>query len=284
MVGPFRSKFVPVADEIAAVVRRACIAAADPVLSFGLTDQPVAVADARGLGLVSVILADDAAAFECRATLADDGTSATTIEPPSRLDPGGTDALDGDAISRVSQTVVRDPSGQRTIAFGRVGPDGLEVGVEFNDETEVVAAVANGWWAAWWPGIKDPGGIVSANHRNEVLNHVPDPTRLVEGRVTPAPWWVATEPKPIAMTVRATMVERTCSGGNSPRGRLATPTIATSKASVVVTVWIRRPDPGDCLANPEFPLVIQLPEPLGTGRTLRDGSETPPRDATIHPA
>jgi hypothetical protein len=171
--GPWRPKGLPLGAPAVEAVRAACVAAASPVQSFGLADQPVVIADARGLGLVSVVLADEFAAFECRATLSADGTSATPIEPPSRLDPASTAPLGEAAIEVVAHTRVDDPTGSRKLLIGRVGPEAFAVGILFNDESEVVATKDNGWYLAWWPGTAEPGAIVSSDMRNVVQEDVP---------------------------------------------------------------------------------------------------------------
>jgi hypothetical protein len=158
--------------------------------------------------------------------------------------------------------------------------------VTFNDETETVAVVQNGWYLAWWPAPKDPGGIVSANNRNEVQDSVEGPTDSVEGRVSAAAWWVDTAALPVtakATTVRGIVRERVCASGQSPRGRIRAPVVAAGASEVTVTVWIaRQPGDQDCPGNPEVPLTIDLGEALGT-RALLDGGSTPPRDATVRP-
>lgn len=285
LMGAFRPKAVAVNEDVAAVVRDACLAAADPVLSFGLKDQPVVLAEGRGLGLVSLILADDDAAFECRATITEDGTSATAIEPPSRLDPNLTSQPEIDEVSLVSQTRLTDPATTRTIVIGRVGPKAEAVGVTFNDETEVVAALASGWFLAWWPTDKVPGGIVSANRRNEVLDGWGEPTQILEGRVVPAQFWLDSakpRPSPKSTTIAAIMRELTCGGEANPTKRRRDPTVATTDQAVTITLWVARLPGGDCPANPQVPIEITLPAALGT-RAILDGSQTPPRDASLRP-
>jgi hypothetical protein len=45
--------------------------------------------------------------------------------------------------------------------------------------------------------------------------------------------------------------------------------------------WVRRlPGNQECPRNPDLPVEITLPEPLGD-RKLVDGSTIPPRDATV---
>jgi hypothetical protein len=288
MLGPYRPKAVPVDEAIGAVVRDACIAAAHPVYSVGLTDQPLVVADARGLGLVTAVLADETAAFECRARLSDDGTAAEVLLPPARLDPGRTAQPTGSDISLVTQTIEEDDGAgvARTIAIGRIGPEAFAVGTVFNDETETVAAVANGWFASWWNPAKSVGGTVSANSRNEVQDSVEHPADLVEGRVTAAIWWVDPSALPLGPSttaVQAHLIEAACASGKSPKGRVRAPTVVVTDDAMTVTVWVTRRSGGqDCPGNPEFGFKLTLPEELGA-RKLLDGGGSLPRDATVRP-
>ena len=289
ILGPYRPKAVPVDDAIGAVVRDACIAAAHPIYSVGLTDQPLVVADARGLGLVTAVLADETAAFECRAQLSDDGMTAEVLVPPARLDPNRTGQPPDADISLVTETVVEDPGVDqpRQIAIGRIGPQAFAVGTVFTDETETVAAVANGRYASWWSPAKSVGGIVSANNRNEVQDSVEHPGDLVEGRVTAASWWVDPSTLPLrrtTRTVQAHLVESACASGQSPKGRVRPPTVVVADDVMTVTVWVTRRSGGqDCPGNPEFGFKLALPEALGA-RTLLDGGGSLPRDATVRPA
>lgn len=76
------------------------------------------------------------------------------------------------------------------------------------------------------------------------------------------------------------VTERACNSGQDAQGRIVEPEIVLSQDAVTV-VFAVRPRPGgqDCPSNPETPHILRLPEPLGD-RTLFDGSEIPPRDAT----
>jgi hypothetical protein len=266
--------------------RVACVAAATPVQSFGLADQPVVIADARGLGLVSVVLADAFTAFECRATLSADGTSATPIEPPSRLDPASTAPLEDAAIEVVTHTRVDDPTGSRKLLIGRVGPEAFAVGILFNDESEVVATKDNGWYLTWWPGTAEPGAIVSSDMRNVVQEDVPNPAKEIEGRVAPAAWWVNPKAKGLAAggsRVNALVRELSCASGASPKGRVLEPALFSSTDAILVTFFVRRlAGAQDCTGNEPFPIEFSLPEPLGD-RKLLDGGESPPRDASVAP-
>jgi hypothetical protein len=211
---------------------------------------------------------------------------ATILAGPFRLAPDSTTSVEEDGIKVVSHTRVDEQTASRTILIGRVGPTAYSVGAGFNDETEAVASKAEGWFYAWWPGNKEPGAIVSADRRNVVLQSAPTPEQLIEGRVGPAAWWVASAAVPLDPTltvIPAQVREQACASGRSPEGRILDPFVFSGQDGVLVTFWIRLPEGGqDCQGNPDIATLIQLPEPIGD-RKLLDGGEIPPRDATVPP-
>lgn len=98
----------------------------------------------------------------------------------------------------------------------------------------------------------------------------------------PASWWVDPTELPLsddAEVIRGFIRERACASGRSPEGRVLEPTIEYGADSIVITYMVEM-RPGDCPGNPSLPVEIRLVEPLG-GRMLLDGSEDPPRDATM---
>ena len=99
---------------------------------------------------------------------------------------------------------------------------------------------------------------------------------LASFRVDPA-----TELGPLLTEIPVLVTERACNSGEDARGRIADPTILLTDAAVTVVFAVRPRDGGhDCPSNPETPHLLRLPEPLGD-RSLFDGSEVPPRDATL---
>lgn len=99
-----------------------------------------------------------------------------------------------------------------------------------------------------------------------------------------ADWWVAREDLPLApgtRVIHGVLQERACASGSSPEGRILGPAIEYRADAVVVTFKVREIG-GRCPSNPQFPITIELGEPLGT-RGLFDGGVTPRRDATIDP-
>lgn len=83
------------------------------------------------------------------------------------------------------------------------------------------------------------------------------------------------------MVIHGLLEERSCASGASPEGRILGPVIEYQPDVIVVTFKVREVG-GMCPGNPQFPVTIQLSEPLGT-RGLFDGGVTPPRDATVDP-
>ena len=266
-----------------------CTNPADPDLKAAMEGVPIALVDARGDSLVSVILADEHVAFECRVRieLVGGAMGATIIGAPARLAPDSTGSIGDADVAVVSHTRVDEETGSRTILIGRVGPKAFRVVASFDDESEVEASKGNGWFYAWWPGTVGLGGIASVDSKSLVQSSVSSPATQIEGRVGPAAWWVdpgRPQPGPDTTTIAALARERLCAGGRTLEGRQIDPTVFSSEDAILVTVWVRQvPGPQACPDNPAFPLEITLPEPLGERRLL-DGSEIPPRDAAEPPS
>jgi hypothetical protein len=288
LTGPWRPAPVTVDPNLIAAIEFICKNPADTDLKAAIEHVPVALVDARGDSLVSIILADEHVAFECRVKLEDVAGEfgATILEPPSRLVPAATEPLEAEDIRVVSHGRVDEETGSRTILIGRVGSAPQRVIVGFNDQSEVFASMDNGWYTAWWPGVDEPGTIAGVDRQSVVIRGVQDPSAMVEGRVGPAAWWVDPAMGPIApeaTTIPALIRERLCASGQTPEDRLVDPVVFSSEDAVLVNVWVRMlPGGQDCQGNPEFPIEISLTEPLGD-RQLLDGSEVPPRDASGPP-
>jgi hypothetical protein len=285
LLGPWRPSPVELPDELRSSAEYVCRNPENPAVVAAMEDLPLAVADARGDGLASLIFADESVAFECRVKLemVGAGLGATILAPPARLAPGD---LPHDEITIVSDSRLEDDGGQRTILIGRVDPEPFRVVASFDDETEVVASHGNGWYTAWWPGLDRPGGVAAVDSRSLVVTSAPDPHAEVEGRATAATWWVEPNALPLppdATTIPAMIEEEACSSGQSPEGRVLEPTIIPGETSVLVGVFVRRrPGGQDCQGTGPFPIEITLPEPLD-GRRLLDASTVPPRDASKPP-
>jgi hypothetical protein len=102
------------------------------------------------------------------------------------------------------------------------------------------------------------------------------------GRAT---WWLDPAPGPPgqeATELSAIIVEQSCASGQPPVGRVLAPAIVYGEDAITITIAVRVIG-GDCPGNPEFPVTIQLAEPLGD-RALLDGTVFPPRDASRPPS
>ena len=285
VTGPWRSTPVQLEPSLVTAIEFVCKNQADPALKASIEDVPVALVDARGDSLVSLILADEHRAFECRVKVENLGGVPTTtiLVPPTRLDPAATLPTEDGSIRVINHNRVDEDTGARTILIGRVGSGAPGVIVGFQDGSEIEAAVADGWYAAWWPDVNEPSSIAAVDGKNVAIADVPEPGTEVQGRVGPASWWVdpaALPLSPDATSIPALIQEQQCASGKPPEGRVTEPVVLTSPDAILVNVWVRIPQGGqDCQGNPAFPIEISLPDPLGE-RQLLDGSEVPPRDAT----
>ena len=283
LVGPWRPAPVTPSDDAVEAVRSACAAAPTDPSAFGLANQPVVAADARGEGIVTVVLADEAAAYVCRARLVAGASSATVIDGPARLDPASLRSLEEYAISVVDHVSVDEVGPAASLLVGRIGPEASRVVVGFDDDSEVVATKSAGWYLAWWPGAARPRAIASVDRQGIPQASAPDPAADISGRVAPAGWWVdpVAAPTEASTTISGFVLEQVCASGRSPEGRVLDPAIFYGDDGVLVTFFIRRlPGGQDCPGNPPFPVTFTLSEPLGD-RKLLDGSEVPPGDTTV---
>jgi hypothetical protein len=284
--GPWRFSPVVVDDAHVAIVSDACAAKARETLGTDDGDLPTALVDARGEHFVTVIMADDLNAIECLARLSDDGASAT-VDSVDRLSAFAVAPVEKSAITVASVIHQDDRPGGRTVAFGRIGPDADAAKAGFGDNSTVLGSSAEGWWAMWWPGTVRANSYAATDNHDLVIGSAKPPAGEVEARVGPASWWIdprAAAPTSTSTSLHALIREESCASGDSPEGRIEQPTIELTDTTVVVTYRIRRKAGGqDCPSNPPFAIGLKLPEPLGK-RTLLDGNETPPRDATKPPA
>ncbi len=282
-LGPWRPAPLPVSETMHMAFAAAC---AEQAAEAGIDAARLspAVVDARGGGRGIIILGDDRTAVICEARI-QPGPAFTFDGFTSRLAPGSVGPIAEDEIDIVGYTADDTGGGEgpRTLLYGRVGRLGFEVKIGFDDESEVFASKGADWYAAWWPGAIRPATIAAVDRRSVAVMGV-DPGEYVEGRAGPGSWWVDPAAPPLAAEsteIQALVFDAACSSGQSPEGRILEPDIFASDAAFLITVWVRRlPGGQDCQGSPPAPFEIVLPEPLGD-RSLLDGSETPPRDATI---
>jgi hypothetical protein len=129
------------------------------------------------------------------------------------------------------------------------------------------------------------GGATPSLSSEPPASPSPSPAISPSGEVGAASWWVDPAELPLdpaTTIIPAVLVERACASGMSPEGRVLPPAIEYGADEIVITVSVEpREGDQDCQGNPEFPLRIQLSEPLGD-RTLVDGFDG--RDATTGPS
>lgn len=288
LTDPWRPAPLPVDENLVAAIEFICKNPADPSLKAAIENVPVALVDARGDSLVSLILADDHVAFECRVRVENLGgvPTATIIEPPSRLVPDSTAPVEDGTIRVISHNWVDEDSGSRTILIGRVGGDAFRVIAGFPDESEVFASMDNGWYYAWWPGVDEPNSIAAVDRRSISIEGIDKPQTEVQGRVGPVEWWLdpaAAPLSPDAMSIPAIISELACTSGQPPGDRLLEPVVFESPDAILVNLWARKLEGGgDCQGNAGGPIQIPISAPVGE-RGLLDGSSIPPRDATKPP-
>ena len=284
--GPWRPAPLLLDDAHIAIVSDACAAAAREDLGETDANLPTALVDARGEGFVTAIMADDLNAIECLAHLDEAGTTAT-VDSVARLSMVAVAPVDKSTITVASVTHENDREGGRTVAFGRIGPDADAAKVGFGDKSVVIASIAEGWWATWWPGEVRATSYAAVDSHDLVVGNAAPPVGEVVARVGRASWWVnprAAAPTATSTTIRALVLEQSCASGKPPIGRVEPPAIELTDTTVIVTYEIRRTGGDqDCQGNPPLAVELKLPEPLGK-RTLLDGNETPPRDAMKVPA
>jgi hypothetical protein len=284
VVGDWLAIPLPLGDPQIAVVSDACALAARNQLGAAEADLPTAVVDARGEGFATAILADDTRAIQCLARV--DGAGTARIDSVGRLAPSTVAAVADQKIGLTSLLQFEDREGGRMFLLGRVGLNASEVKAVLEDKSEVIASLANGWYAAWWPGDHRLTAIDALDGGRQVARSVEATTDQVDGRLGAASWWLdPATPAPTAgsTSIQALVLEEACASGKTAKDRLEAPLIDLSETAVTVTFGIR-PLPGsqDCQGNDPFPVTFQLPEPLAE-RTLLDGNEVPPREAARPP-
>ena len=268
-----------------AIVSDACATAARESLGEFEANLPTILVDARGAGVATAILADDLLAIVCFAQFSGDGASAT-VDSVSRLSSTVLEPLDAAKITVDEVARLDEDGGVRTVAFGRVGPDAGRVTLDFDTGPASSATVAEGWWAAWWPGTRPVGTVSALDASGTAIASAHAPAGLIEARVGRAAWWLdpnALEPTVTSTAISALVLEEACASGQPGRERVDVPDVVVSDSGETVTLWIRmRTGAQDCQGNEPFPYTLHLPEALGS-RTLFDGGDTPPREAARPP-
>jgi hypothetical protein len=285
ILGSWRTTPVELGDPQIAVISDACAAAARDQLGEPEANLPTAVVDARGENVATAILVDEERAIECRVRIDSGGTA--TVDDVARLAPSMVAPVGAAGISVSSLVQVPDLEGDRMLLIGRAGSSAFSIKIAFDDGTQVIASIGNGWYTAWWPGHVRARAIGAVDAGNLAIASGEIPAGEVDARMGAAAWWLdprAPAPTPDSTSIRAYVREEGCASGKSPEGRVEGPLFDLTETDVTVTFGVR-PLRGaqDCQANAAFPVTFNLPEPLAQ-RVLLDGNGVPPRDASKPPA
>ena len=164
-----------VQDAVIETCRAAPVGGFGDAAGDGPGTLPVAVVDARGMGRVTVVFADDARWSACLATIDADGNVAvTTAGQPGDQAVG---PVGDDEITIAALEVLDDlDAAQRSLLIGRVGKNAFGTVAGFDDETYVDGSYANGWYTLWWPGNVE-AAAVSAIDRGRVTIGSANPRR-----------------------------------------------------------------------------------------------------------
>ena len=146
---------------VAADVEAAC--RADELVG----DAPLAVLDARGEGLFTLVFAGDAPAV-CRAAMAD--LDAEPVVAVRAIVDGAAPEAEPEHLGGHDLEAVDPGSRPRNVLVGRVADDVPEVSVNHDDATWTKAAIGNGWYAVWWPLAKEAIGVAAVDRRNTVVD------------------------------------------------------------------------------------------------------------------
>jgi len=150
---------------------------------------------------------------------------------------------------------------------------------------------ATGWWlvsrgadaatfvargpTTWWIATFAPaGGRWEFNEGGacDLQAALPEGVGFASWRIDPA-----TPPVPGDTALHLLGTELACANGKPPNAaRLLDPIVLPGEEAITISLLVRQvPGGADCQGNPEFPIGINLADPLGS-RSLFDGSTTPP--------
>jgi hypothetical protein len=239
VVGAWRPAPIRLGDPQIAVISDACAATARDQLGEPEANLPTALVDARGENVATAILADDERAMECRVRI--DSAGGVTVDRVIRLAPSAVAAVADTRIGLTSFVQVPDREGDRMLVVGRVGPKAFGVKLGFDDDTEVFASSANGWYAAWWPGHARASAIVAVDNKSLVVGTVDAPRGEVSGEMGAAAWWLdpkAEAPTAASTSIRGLVLEEACASGKSSEGRIEGPLFDLTETTVTVTFGV----------------------------------------------
>jgi hypothetical protein len=133
---------------------------------------PLAVLDARGEGLATMVFSDGAAAAVCRAAV--DAAGAAVAEAREVTGFAGAEPPAPMTLGIHDLEVITQDATPRTVVVGQVGDGVYKVSVNFDDATWSDAAMDNGWYATWWPSTAEALGVAAVdNHSVVIISYAP---------------------------------------------------------------------------------------------------------------
>lgn len=178
------------------------------------------------------------------------------------VDPGG------DAPAAVLQALIRESEGLPEEGWIRAA-----------QTADTVLFVARGGGVPWSMAtftLVDGIWNADAHGQCHLQPEVPDGVDLAVFRLAPG-----VELTPELTEVDLRVSELACNSGQDAHGRIRVLDLIPAVDTVtVILATVPRLGGHDCPGNPETAFTLELPEPLGD-RMLLDGSEVPPRDATL---
>ena len=190
--------------------------------------------------------------------------------------PGGVDPAE-DQPAAILHATLRETAG---LAEGEGLPaEGWIRAAQTDDVVLFVARAQGTAWSMVKVEIRDTGWTADSYGQCHLQPVVPDGANLAVFRVAPGE-----ELAPESTEIDVLVTELVCNSGQDARGRIRPLSIAPAAGTITVifTVVPRQGD-HECPGNPDTPYTLELADPLGD-RVLLDGSEVPPRDATLCPA
>jgi hypothetical protein len=159
--GGWRPAPIQPSSAVAADVEASC--RADSLVG----DAPLAVLDARGEGLFTLVFAGEPPAI-CRVAMTD--PDAQPVAVVRAVVDAGEQPAEPEHLGAHDLEAVDAGSRPRNVLVGRVGDGVPEVSVNHDDATWTKAATANGWYAVWWPLAKEAIGVAAVDRRNTVVD------------------------------------------------------------------------------------------------------------------
>ena len=160
--GRWRPAAIQTTPALAAAAEEACRA------DSPMDDMPLRVLDVRGLGLFTLVFADDAAAILCRVAIDESGSPVDVVTRPVEGAAGAEPPAER-TLGVHDIELVDESTNPRWVAVGQVGDGVNTVEVNFDDATWSKASMANGWYATWWSGTAEALGVAAVDTRNIVI-------------------------------------------------------------------------------------------------------------------